>query len=235
MQVERAFRGAGIPSAARPPLEAVREAGCTILGTATTVDEALALERAGLDAVVLQGSEAGGHRGTFRGEFERALIGGLALVPQVVDRVRLPVVLAGGIADGRGIAAALALGAEGVQLGTAFLTCPEAGTPDAYRRALSEADADATVVTPVYTGRHARMIRTPLVEELERSGLEILPFPVQGAVLADIRAAAAEQGRTDLMYLLAGQAAGLSRTLPAGELVETLVRETEEVLRELAG
>jgi nitronate monooxygenase len=217
-----------------PPLAAVKDAGCVVLGTATTVAEAVELERAGVDVVVAQGAEAGGHRGTFLGRLERSLVGGLALVPQMVDRIRLPVIAAGGIMDGRGIAAALALGAEGVQLGTAFLSCPESGTPTPHMDALVDASDESTVVTHVYSGRPARTIETALIDTLERSGLEPLPFPLQAALLAEIRTAAAEQSRPDLMFLLAGQAAALSRPLPAGELVETLVRETEDVLRRLS-
>jgi nitronate monooxygenase len=216
-----------------PDLAGVRDAGCTILGTATTVAEAVALEEAGVDAVVLQANEAGGHRGTFLGRFEQGLVGGIALVPQVVDRMRVPVVLAGGIMDGRGIAAALALGAEGVQLGTAFLAAEEAGTPPAYRQAIAAAPDSATAITRAYTGRPARAVRTRLIEHLETSGAELLPYPVQGGLLLDIRQAATEKDVGDLLFLLAGQASSLSRALPAAELVETLVRETDEVLERL--
>src|SRR5581483_10319325 len=166
-----------------PPLEEIRETGARVLGTATTVAEAVELERLGVDVVVAQGAEAGGHRGTFLGPFERGLVGGLALLPQVVDAVSVPVVLAGGIMDGRGIAAALALGADGVQLGTAFLRCREAGTPPPYRQALAQARDEDTAVTAVYSGRPARAIHTDLIHRLERSGLEPLPYPLQGAVV----------------------------------------------------
>jgi nitronate monooxygenase len=210
-----------------PPLEQVKEAGCVILGTATTVEEAVALERSGVDVIVAQASEAGGHRGTFLGSFEHGLIGGVALVPAVVEQVSLPVLHAGGVMDGRGIAAALTLGADGVQLGTAFLGCPESCTPELHRRALVEA---STVVTPAFTGRHARLVRTPYVDALERSGLDPLPYPLQAAISADLRAAALPAGRADLLFLLAGQGVARLRSLPAAELVETLVRETEAAL-----
>jgi nitronate monooxygenase len=213
-----------------PELTAVREAGCVTLGSATTVAEAVELERAGVDGVVAQAFEAGGHRGTFLGPFEGGLVGGIALVPQIVDRVQIPVVLAGGLMDGRGVAAALALGAEGVQLGTAFLAAEEAGTPEVYRTLVAEAGEEATAITRAYTGRPARAVRTRLIEHLEAAEAEILPFPVQGALLLDIRQAATEQGVGDLLFLLAGQASALSRRLPAGDLVETLVRETEAAL-----
>jgi nitronate monooxygenase len=214
--------------------EPAKEAGAVVLGTATTVAEAAELESHGVDAVVAQGCEAGGHRGTFRSSFDAALVGGIALVPQVVDHVTVPVLLAGGVMDGRGIAAALALGAEGVQLGTAFLACPESGTPELHRRALAEAADDATTVTDVYTGRPARAIRGSFADAVEGANAQPLPFPLQGVVTADIRNAAATQGRTDLLFMLAGQGASLVRDLPAGELVTVLAQETEEAIRRLA-
>ena len=213
-----------------PPLDDLRAAGIPVLGTATTVAEAVALAEAGVDAVVAQGSEAGGHRSTFAGPFEDALVGTMALVPQVVDAVGVPVVAAGGIADGRGIAAALALGAEGAQLGTAFLPCPESGIHPGYKRAVLAAGDAETCVTRVYTGRPARAIRTPLIELLESSGVEPAGFPAQAVLTFDFRGAAAELDRADLLFLLAGQAAGLTRELPAGELVRTLAAEAEQVL-----
>src|SRR5207302_163719 len=128
-----------------------------VMGTATTVDEAIALERAGVDAVIAQGSEAGAHRGTFGAAFEAAMIGTVALVPQVVDAVKVPVVASGGIMDGRGIAAALALGASAVQMGTAYLLCPEARISTYHRAALKSAGDNLSVITNVLTGRPARV------------------------------------------------------------------------------
>lgn len=214
-----------------PPLDEVRESGAVVLGSATTVAEAVALEQAGVDIVVAQGSEAGGHRGTFLGPFEQGLVGGLALVPQVVDRVSVPVIAAGGIMDGRGIAAALALGAEGVQLGTAFLTCTESGAPPAGKAALSAAGSDATVVTDALSGRPARAIRNRLADELAQA--QRLPYPLQGAAGRDVYAAAAAQGRTEYMYLLSGQGAPMCRDLSAAELVAALERETAEAIERL--
>jgi nitronate monooxygenase len=196
-----------------PPLDGFD--GITI-GTATTVEEAVALQRAGVHAVVAQGYEAGGHRGTFLAPVERSLIGTLALVPQVVDAVAVPVLAAGGIMDGRGIAAALALGAQGVQLGTAFLGCPEVGADDAQRRALT----GATTVTRVLTGRHARAVRTALVERLEAAGLEPPDYPLPRYLLPEAP-------------VLAGQGARMGRTLPAAELVATLAAETGAALSRL--
>jgi nitronate monooxygenase len=206
-----------------PPLDAAREAGVAILGTATTPREALLLARAGVHAVVLQGVEAGGHRGTFTGSFDDALVPLGELIAGAAEVVDLPLVAAGGIVDGEGIAAALRLGAEGVQLGTAFLVCPEAGTAAAHRRAVL-AGGEATV-TDAYSGRHARLLRTPLVDALSTAGA-VAPYPYQASMLAALRQAGAELDRADLLFLLAGAGAGRVRELPAGELVATLARET---------
>ncbi len=215
-----------------PPLDLVRETAI-VMGTATSAREAAALEAAGAQVIVAQGGDAGGHRGTFIGTFEESLVGTLALVPQVVDAVSIPVVAAGGIADGRGIAASLALGADGAQLGTAFLVCPESGAPDVYRRAVLAAPETATAITRAQSGRPARAIRTPISEQLEAAAIELAPYPAQGQLLRDLRAAGAELFREDLLFLLAGQASGLTRELPAAALVQTLVSETEEAIRRL--
>jgi nitronate monooxygenase len=218
-----------------PPLDEIRHSGAVVGGTATTTAEALALQEAGADFVVAQGSEAGGHRGTFLHSFDEGMVGGLALVPQVVDRVSVPVLAAGAIMDGRGIAAALALGAAGVQLGTAFLGCPESAAPEPHKAALAETADAGTAVLDRFTGRQARGIRNRLVEELEKAAVDPLPFPVQGSLVRPISQAASEQGRPELGLYRAGQAAALSRRLPAGELVAELVRETEQELRRLGG
>jgi nitronate monooxygenase len=217
-----------------PPLESAKAAGVFTVGTATTVREAVELERAGVDAVVTQGSEAGGHRGTFVTSPGHPLVGLAALVPQVVDAVDVPVIAAGGLMDGRGIAAALALGADAAQLGTAFLVAHESAAHPTYKRAVLEAADDATVVTDAYTGRPARAVATPLIAELDGLG-HVLPFPAQGLLTRDMHAAAAERGRPELMFLLSGQGTRLARALPAGELVRTLADETEAVLRRLTG
>jgi nitronate monooxygenase len=201
-----------------PPLDGL---ACVTMGTATSVAEAVALERAGADVVVAQGAEAGGHRG---GD---GMVATTALVPQVTDAVSVPVVAAGGIMDGRGIAAALALGAEGVQLGTAFLATPESGAPPAHKRALR--DGRETVVTSAYSGRAARAIRTPLIDALEAAGAQA-PYPLQAALVADLRRAGAELDRAELQFLLAGQGAPLARELPAAELVALLERELAAAL-----
>lgn len=218
------------------PAESVRrlrERGTFVMGTATTPREAAELERAGVDAVVAQGSEAGGHRGAFGGPPEAALIGTLALVPQVMDRVGLPVVAAGGIMDGRGLAAVLALGAAAAQMGTAFLATPESGASPAYKEAvLAPGEEDRTVLTRAFTGRLARGIGNRLVVEVERAGA-ILPFPYQGALTQDIRQAAARGRRAELLSLFAGQGVPLATSRGAREVVEATVTQAREVLRRL--
>ncbi|MFT4173588.1 MAG: nitronate monooxygenase [Rhodocyclaceae bacterium] len=206
-----------------------------VIGTATTVEEALALQHAGVDAIVAQGTEAGGHRGSFEDtSSERGRVGTMALIPQIVDAVSVPVVAAGGIMDGRGMAAALALGASAVQMGTAFLTCEESGASEAYREAiLSAADGGGTRVTRVYSGRPARGVvtRFMLDPEVVRTAL---PFPLQNALTRPLRTAAAERGMTDFLSMWAGQGAALARRGSATELMAWLVEEAHAVLAGLA-
>lgn len=204
----------------------LKKRGSLIVGTATTVAEAKAVERAGADAVCAQGSEAGAHRGTFLGDSTLSLVGTMALVPQIVDAVRIPVIAAGGIMDGRGIAAALMLGAEAVQLGTAFMRCPEAGTPPVWKEALRTARDDQTRVTRVYSGRYARGIVNDFMQRMLPCENEIPPYPVQNALTGEIRRTAAKANRPEFLSLWAGQAAALSRELPAADLIAALVSET---------
>jgi nitronate monooxygenase len=220
----------GIPP--REMLEACRNAGIATLGTATTVAEARALEESGVDAIFAQGAEAGGHRGTFDRDAEPALIGTMALVPQIVDAVRTPVIAAGGIMDGRGLAAALALGASAASLGTAFLRCPEAGTSKAYRAALQEARDDATVITRAFSGRAARALANRFTREM--SGAPLAPYPAQNALTREIRALAAKEGDSSLLSLWAGQAAALAREVPARDLVAQILREAQDVIARLS-
>ncbi len=219
-----------------PAIAAIKGRGMFLMGTATTVEEAVALEKAGVDAVVTQGSEAGGHRGTFAGDFDRAMVGTLALVPQAVDAVTVPIVASGGIMDGRGIAAALALGAGAVQMGTAFLTCDEAGIPDAYKHAILGAREDDTRLTRAFSGRWARGIVNRFVTEVERAAPAeaILPFPLQNALTRPLRNAAAQQGRAEFLSLWAGQGLRLARRQSAANLIARLATETQTVVRRLA-
>lgn len=203
----------------------VSATGAVVLGTATSVAEARALEDAGVDAVIAQGAEAGGHRGSFLTPFSEGLVGTIALVPQVVDAVDVPVIAAGGIGDGRGVAAALALGAQAASLGTAFLACPEAGVPPPYRRALAEASETSTTVTDRFTGRPARGLRNALLADLDAADVPPAPFPAQGSLIADLRAEGLKRDDPELMVMWSGQGAALARALPAGELVLRLVEE----------
>lgn len=206
----------GLPTAEQ--LAALRAAGVLTVGTATSLDEGEALQALGVDAICGQGSEAGGHRGFF---LEDGLVGTLALTRQLVTRLRVPVIAAGGIMDGAGLRAVLQLGAVAAQLGTAFMLCPEAGTHPAHRAALKSAAARQTVITRVFSGRPARGIRNRFTE----TGPAPTTFPQHQALTAELRAAAAAQGRTELMQLWAGQNAPLIRELPAAELVASLFSE----------
>lgn len=211
----------GLPSA--ETMTRVKRTGAIVLSSATTVAEARRLERDGADAIIAQGFEAGGHRGTFSEGRGAGFIGTMALVPQVVDAVRVPVIAAGGIADGRGIAAAFALGASGVQIGTAFLGCPEAVVPDLHRQALHDAADEDTRLTRAYTGRPARALRNRLIDEMNEN--ETLQFPAQASLTRPLFQASSEAARKAFLPLWAGQAAPLTRNLPAATLVETLAAE----------
>lgn len=218
----------GLMSAAA--IERLHAAGSLVIGTATNVAEALAWERNGADFICAQGAEAGGHRGTFIGSAEDSMIGSMALVPQVVDAVKVPVIAAGGIMDGRGIAAALALGAQAAQLGTAFVSCPEAASHAAWKELLRSASDTSTRATRTFSGRHARGIVNEYVRRMlpHESGLPA--YPIQNALTGEIRKAAAAANRPEYLSLWAGQAAGLSRArapgIGAAELVRQLMQET---------
>jgi nitronate monooxygenase len=211
-------------------LDRLKGAGCVLLSSATSVAEACALEAAGVDAVIAQGWEAGGHRGAFAIEDAATGVGLMALVPQVADAVSIPVIAAGGIADGRGIAAALMLGADGAQLGSAFLSCPEVGIADAHRRALETATDADTVLTLAYSGRPCRLRRSRYVDEMARDPVDLPEFPLTYALTAPLRAAEDTARSTDFQFLLYGQGAALNRSMPAAALVATLAAETAERL-----
>jgi nitronate monooxygenase len=219
----------GIPSPRI--IEACRSRGIRTIGNATTVEEARAIEAAGIDLVLASGAEAGGHRVSFLEPPERSLVGTFALIPQVRDAVRIPVVAAGGIADGRGVAAAMALGADGVQVGTAFLACSESGASPLYRTTLLSDRARHTALTRVFSGRLARAIRNGYSEEMAAYGDDLAPYPAQNWLTNSLRAAAIECGRDDLLSIYAGQSAALLHHLTAGELFGALVRETGQAFR----
>jgi nitronate monooxygenase len=217
----------GIPS--KQILDEFRRRGIVLIGTATTVDEAVALEQAGVDVIAASGFESGGHRGSFLQPSEDSLTGTMSLVPLVVDAVKLPVVAAGGIGDARGIVAAFALGAEGVQMGTAFLACEESGANAHHRHALLSGQAKQTTLTRGFTGRLARGIKNRLLDELNRKDAEILPYPLQRALVRNLSIPAEKAGRADLLQLWAGQSANLSRHTDVHALLDTLVSEVSEI------
>ena len=215
-------------------VQTVKRRGVFLAGTATTVDEAIALEKAGVDAVVAQGSEAGGHRGTFAADFESSMVGTIALVPQIADAVRVPVIASGGIMDGRGIAAALALGASAAQMGTAFLTTDEAGAMESYKQAITGAREHETRLTRAFSGRPARGIVNRFLEEVGRDPDAILPFPLQNTLTRPLRNAAVKAGRAEFLNLWAGQGVRMARREPAARLVARLAAETEAAIARLS-
>ncbi len=214
-----------------PPKEILDEArmqGITTVGTATTPDEAGALEQAGVNLVVASGFEAGGHRGSFLRSSEDSLTGTISLVPQTVDAVEIPVIAAGGIGDARGIAAAFALGAEGVQMGTVFLACEESGAHPLHREAILSGRAGHTSLTRGFTGRLARGIHNELLRSLNQPGTEILPYPLQRALVRNLALPAQKAGKAELLALWAGQSANLARCPSVVELLGSLVSGAAE-------
>ncbi len=202
-----------------------RKKDIQVIGTATTVAEARAWEEAGADFICALGAEAGGHRATFLGDFEQSCIGLMALLPQVAHAVRVPVIAAGGLMDGRAIAAAMLLGAQAAQMGTAFLCCPESGIASAWRAALAAARDDSTRLTRSFSGRWARGIVNEFMERM-RPFEQVLPaYPVQNALTTELRQAATRAGRSEFMSLWAGQGVAMGRPMPAAQLVDTLVEE----------
>lgn len=217
----------GLPD--RQLLERVRKTGAKVLSSATSVAEARWLEAEGCDAIIAQGAEAGGHRGIFLSRDVSTQVGTMALVPQVADAVKIPVIAAGGIADARGIVAALVLGASAVQLGTAYLFCPEAEISPLYRKALQHAKDDETAITNVFTGRPARSIVNRLVREVGPISDAAPEFPLAGGALVPLRAKAEPAGSSDFMSLWSGQAARLGQEMPASELTRWLMDEVDRM------
>lgn len=204
-----------------------------VMGTATTVQEAITLAEMGYDMIIAQGSEAGGHRGTFLNTFESSLIGTMALVPQIVDYVKIPVIAAGGIMDGRGLAAALCLGASAAQIGTAFLTCPEAGIHPKYKEAILQSTEQSTAITAVFSGRPARAIRNRFSEEMQKYKEALPDYPVQQSLTLPIRKKAAEANRTEFLSLWAGQGTRLNQTKPAAQLTQEIAEQAWQLLQEI--
>src|SRR5580704_2540651 len=211
----------------------IRKTGAKILSTATSVNEARWLEDQGCDAIIAQGFEAGGHRGMFLTEDISTQVGTMALVPQVVDAVKVPVIAAGGIADARGILAAFALGAAAVQIGTAYLQCPEAHISPLHRQALKDTKDNETAITNVFTGRPARAIVNRFMREVGPMSDVAPEFPLAAAMLAPLRAKSEMAGSADFTPFWLGQAARLGRVLPAAELTKQLAAEALRNLRSL--
>jgi nitronate monooxygenase len=213
----------------------VKAAGAIVMASATIVKEAIWLEEHGADVIIAQGAEAGGHRGMFLTENIAEQPGTFALVPQVVDAVKVPVVAAGGIADGRGIAAAFALGASGVQIGTAYLRCPESKVSAPARAALAQAHDDSTVITNVMTGRPARGVPNRVMREVGPVSPDAPAFPHAATALGPLKAAAEKLGKVDFTNLWAGQAVRMGRDMPAAELTRALAGSALARLSALAG
>ncbi len=212
----------------------VKAAGCVVISSATTVEEASWLEDHGCDAIIAQGYEAGGHRGMFLTDDITTQPGTFALVPQVVDAVKVPVIAAGGIADGRGIAAAFALGAAGVQIGTAYLFTPESLITDLHRSALRAARDNQTALTNVFSGRPARGLVNRVMREVGPMSDRAPAFPTAGSALAPLKAKAEAAGTSDFSSLWSGQAASLGREIGSGELTQQIAEDAEQRLKALA-
>ncbi len=213
----------GVPQPAQ--IAALKKRGIVVAGTATTLAEAQRLAAAGVDAIVAQGAEAGAHRGSFLAPFEDSMVPLAQLLRDICAAVAVPVIASGGIMDGRDAAAALRAGAAAVQLGTAFLPCPESGAPDAYKRALLAAKADTTVITRAFSGRPARGLKNAFIAMVDGKEDAILPFRQQNDLTRPMRNAAGAQGVADYISLWAGQGVARSRAMPAADLVKTLLDE----------
>lgn len=214
-------------------IEKLHDSGITVIATATTVNEAKELESIGTDMIVAQGSEAGGHRGTFLDVEDEALIGTMALVPQIVDVVECPVIAAGGIMDGRGMTAAFSLGASAVQLGTAFLTVQESGANEIHKSAILTSKDTDTKITQAFSGKSARGFKNEMMLNLE--GItDVPPYPIQHVLTSDIRKEATRQGNKELVSMWAGQASALSKKRTAKELIECLVNEYRTTISKIS-
>ena len=202
-----------------------------LIGTATTLAEAQLLEKNGIDAIAVQGSEAGGHRGSFLNNAEHSLIGLFVLLPSLVKHINIPIIASGGIMNGKGIVAAIAAGASAVQMGTAFLSCQESGIPAAYKQTLLTQQQDNTVLTRAFSGKLARGIENKFIRCMNQKKQTILDYPIQNALTTVVRKKARENNNADFMSLWAGQSAMLCRNMAASELMSTLVLEAEAIAR----
>jgi nitronate monooxygenase len=222
----------GIPP--QDVIQAMKKQGTIVIGTATTVDEAKRLEESGVDAIIAQGSEAGGHRGTFQKDDSESQIGTMALVPQIVDQVSIPVIATGGIMDGRGLVASLTLGAAAAQMGTAFLACPESGANAAYKQKILSANEDVTEITRAYSGKAARGIRTEFMNDMKQYPGTIPDYPIQNVMTRDIRQAAAKANNPEYMSLFAGQGLRLATDHSAAAIVKQTIDQAHVLVKRIS-
>lgn len=216
-------------------LDKLRKSNVILIGTATTLAEAKLLEEKHIDIIAAQGHESGGHRGTFLATIEDSLIGNMALIPQLADNNKIPIVASGGIMDARGIVASLILGASGVQMGTAFLSCTESGAHQLYKQALLNTKQENTALTRAFSGKKCRMIKNAFVEHMQAYEQDILDYPIQNKMTQHMRKEAAKQNKIDFLSLLAGQAAYLSKGIPAKKLINELNHSVLELLKNFRG
>ncbi|CDQ20027.1 NAD(P)H-dependent flavin oxidoreductase [Halobacillus karajensis] len=219
----------GVPSKQR--VHQLKQENIVVMGTATTVKEAIINEENGLDMVVMQGSEAGGHRGTFSGSYDKSMIGTMSLVPQAADHVDIPVIAAGGIMDGRGVLAALTLGAEAVQMGTAFLTSMESGAKKLHIEKILDSIEEQTVITQAFSGKPARGIQNEFITRMAPYEQNLPGYPVQNILTKEIRNEAAKQNRPEWVHIWSGQSVRLSKRQPAGEMIRDIVSQVDVLLK----
>lgn len=217
----------GIPS--KEVIAELKLSNIILMGTATTVIEAVENEKAGMDIVVVQGSEAGGHRGSFIDGNQESLVGLMSLIPQVVDNVSIPVISAGGIMDGRGLMASICLGAKGVQMGTAFLTCVESGAHHIHKEAILNANEDHTVLTRSFSGKWARGIKNKFILEMQKHETSLPDFPVQNTLTQDIRKTSTAQNNPDFMSLWSGQSPRLAQSQTVKILIKNIIAEAKKL------
>ena len=217
----------GIPS--KKVMTELKQSNMILMGTATTVREAVENEKAGMDIVVVQGSEAGGHRGSFLDGNQESLVGLMSLIPQVVDKVNIPVISSGGIMDGRGLMASICLGAKGVQMGTAFLTCIESGAHQVHKEAVLNANEEQTALTRSFSGKWARGIKNRFLIEMQNIERLLPEFPVQNTLTQDIRKSSAANNNQDFMSLWSGQSPRLARNQSVESLIQSIIIEAKKL------
>lgn len=217
----------GVPS--KEVITELKQHNIILMGTATTVREAVEIENIGMDVIVVQGSEAGGHRGNFINGFQESLVGLMSLIPQVVDHVSIPVIATGGIMDGRGLMASICLGAKGAQMGTAFLTCIESGAHKVHKEAILSADEDQTVLTRTFSGKWARGIKNKFILEMQEHEMSLPDFPVQNTLTQAIRKASTSQNNQDFMSLWSGQSPRLAKSQTVETLMKNIITEAKNI------